>query len=148
LLPRFRAAEWVGSGLCEPSSPRTIGGQRQASASARALEAGASIQLFDEHFGALDPRNCLGMQNEFLRLRVSTRVTSIFVTHEVREAMRLATRIRYCTSGQTRFLGRTSDFTTAPIPKPKLSRGLDVPTYCRTSRRKAVPLIGEHIIPS
>jgi len=86
---------------------------------ARALAAGASIQLFDEPFGALDPVTRLGMQNEFLRLRDQLRVTSIFVTHDVREAMRLGTRIALLHKGKLAFLGAPDDFHKSTDPEAK-----------------------------
>jgi osmoprotectant transport system ATP-binding protein len=100
--------------------PRQLsGGQRQRVGVARALAAGASIQLFDEPFGALDPVTRLGMQNEFLRLRDQLRVTSIFVTHDVREAMRLGTRIALLHRGKLAFLGAPADFHKSTDPEAK-----------------------------
>jgi osmoprotectant transport system ATP-binding protein len=100
--------------------PRQLsGGQRQRVGVARALAAGASIQLFDEPFGALDPVTRLGMQNEFLRLRDQLRVTSVFVTHDVREAMRLGTRIALLHEGKLAFLGAPADFHKSTDPEAK-----------------------------
>jgi len=84
--------------------PRELsGGQRQRVAIARALAADPAILLFDEPFGALDPITRGEMQRQFLDLRQSLHKTSLFVTHDVREAMRLATRIALFDSGRVVF---------------------------------------------
>jgi len=80
--------------------PRNLsGGQRQRVAIARALAADPVILLFDEPFGALDPITRAEMQRQFLDLRNSLGKTSLFVTHDVREALRLASRIALVDSG-------------------------------------------------
>jgi osmoprotectant transport system ATP-binding protein len=94
-----------------PRLPRELsGGQRQRVGVARALAADPKILLFDEPFGALDPVTRLDLQNEFLRLRSELRKTSIFVTHDVREAMRLGTRIALLHEGRLVFLGPPDEF--------------------------------------
>jgi osmoprotectant transport system ATP-binding protein len=56
--------------------------------------------LFDEPFGALDPVTRVELQRQFLDLRRNLQKTSIFVTHDVREALRLGTRIGLLTRGR------------------------------------------------
>jgi osmoprotectant transport system ATP-binding protein len=91
--------------------PRELsGGQRQRIGVARALAADPNVLLFDEPFGALDPVTRLDLQNEFLRLRDEFRKTSIFVTHDVREAIRLGTRIALLDRGRLVFLGSPAQF--------------------------------------
>jgi osmoprotectant transport system ATP-binding protein len=98
--------------------PRELsGGQRQRVGVARALAADPKILLFDEPFGALDPVTRLDLQREFLRLRAELNKTSVFVTHDVREAMKLATRIALLHEGRLAFLGTPEEFRASRHPE-------------------------------
>jgi osmoprotectant transport system ATP-binding protein len=76
------------------------GGQRQRVGVARALVTNPSILLMDEPFGALDPITRREIQDEFNRLRKELRKTVILVTHDVREACRLADRLAVMDRGR------------------------------------------------
>ncbi|HEX3121580.1 MAG TPA: ATP-binding cassette domain-containing protein [Candidatus Acidoferrum sp.] len=76
------------------------GGQRQRVGVARALAADPSILLMDEPFGALDPVTRAEMQREFSDIARRLGKTIVFVTHDLREARRLATRIVLLQSGR------------------------------------------------
>ena len=74
--------------------PRELsGGQRQRVGVARALAANPPILLMDEPFGALDPVTRTEMKREFSALARRLRKTIVFVTHDLREALYLASRI-------------------------------------------------------
>jgi len=76
------------------------GGQRQRVGLGRALASDPPILLMDEPFGALDPLTRADIQKEFKNLQHRLNKTVVFVTHDVREAMFLATRIAVLDSGR------------------------------------------------
>ena len=91
--------------------PRQLsGGQRQRVGVARALAADPLLLLFDEPFGALDPVTRRELQDQFLALRNRIHKTSIFVTHDVYEALRLGTRIGLLDHGRLEVLGTPEEF--------------------------------------
>jgi osmoprotectant transport system ATP-binding protein len=81
--------------------PRELsGGQRQRVGVARALAADPSILLMDEPFGALDPVTRAELQREFSALARRLGKTIVFVTHDLREALLLASRIVLLEAGR------------------------------------------------
>lgn len=76
------------------------GGQRQRVGVARALAADPEILLMDEPFGALDAITRDEVQREFLLLQQRLSKTVVFVTHDLREALRLGSRIALMEAGR------------------------------------------------
>jgi osmoprotectant transport system ATP-binding protein len=75
------------------------GGQRQRVGVARALAADPPILLMDEPFGALDPVTRSELHGEFRRIQSAVRKTIVIVTHDMGEALSLASRIGVLADG-------------------------------------------------
>ena len=69
------------------------GGQQQRVGIARALAASPEILLMDEPFGAVDEITRSSLQDEIMRIHRETNITILFVTHDIREALKLATKV-------------------------------------------------------
>src|SRR5437773_7363346 len=76
------------------------GGQRQRVGVARALAVDPPVLLMDEPFGALDPITRVELHLEFKRIQARVRKTVVIVTHDMREAFALATRIGVLDAGE------------------------------------------------
>ena len=92
------------------------GGQRQRVGVARALAADPSIVLLDEPFGALDVLTRTALQCEFARIVADLGKTAVFVTHDLNEARRLASRIALMERGSIVFLGSPAEFSGSDHP--------------------------------
>lgn len=90
------------------------GGQRQRVGVARALAADPDLILMDEPFGALDPITRRELQDEFRGLRRSLGKTVIFVTHDIREACRVADRLALVDHGELVQQGAPADLIERP----------------------------------
>lgn len=76
------------------------GGQAQRVGVARALAGDPNILLMDEPFGALDAITRENLQQEMLRIQRQVNKTTVFVTHDIDEALKLATRIAVMDQGR------------------------------------------------
>ena len=91
--------------------PRELsGGQRQRIGVARALAAEPPLLLLDEPFGALDPLTRASLQRQFVDLTRRLGKTAIFVTHDLREALRLGSRIGLMHAGRLVLLETPENF--------------------------------------
>jgi len=98
--------------------PRELsGGQRQRVGVARALAADPPILLMDEPFGALDPVTRAELQREFQALARRLAKTIVFVTHDLREALLLASRIVLLERGRIVANARPEDFLRVQHPE-------------------------------
>lgn len=77
------------------------GGQQQRVGIARALAAKPKIMLMDEPFGALDEITRKMMQKELSALHRKLGLTIVFITHDIREAMKLGNRVLVMDEGKT-----------------------------------------------
>ena len=88
-------------GVYRDQYPRQLsGGEAQRVGVARALAADPAILLMDEPFGAIDPITRESLQTEFARIQKDLKKTIVFVTHDIDEAIRLATRILVLKDGK------------------------------------------------
>ena len=75
------------------------GGQKQRVGIARALASHPKILLMDEPFGAVDEITRHSLQDEILRIYHALHITIFFITHDIREALRLGTRVMIMKDG-------------------------------------------------
>ncbi|MFE5774228.1 ABC transporter ATP-binding protein, partial [Streptomyces sp. NPDC056485] len=98
------------------------GGMRQRVALARALAQDSRLLLMDEPFAALDAITRDVLHGELTRIWAETDVSVLFVTHNVREAVRLAQRVILLSSRP----GRIAAQWTVDIPQPRRIEDADV----------------------
>jgi osmoprotectant transport system ATP-binding protein len=103
------------------------GGQRQRVGVARALAADPPLLLMDEPFGALDPLTRAALQREFAALQRRLGKTVVFVTHDVREALMLATRVALMSAGRIVLLDTPGGFLRADEPHARAYRDTLLP---------------------
>ena len=76
------------------------GGQQQRVGVARALAADPPVLLMDEPFGAIDPINREVIQDEFMKLQASLKKTIVLVSHDIDEAVKMASKIAIFRDGR------------------------------------------------
>jgi len=90
------------------------GGMQQRVGLARALAANPDVLLMDEPFSALDPLIRRQLQDEFIRLSKILKKTTVFITHDLDEAVRIGDRIAIMRDGQMVQIGTAEDIVMHP----------------------------------
>ncbi len=90
------------------------GGMQQRVGLARALAANPDVLLMDEPFSALDPLIRRQLQDEFIRLSKILKKTTIFITHDLDEAVRIGDRIAIMRDGKMVQIGTAEDIVMHP----------------------------------
>ena len=90
------------------------GGQQQRVGIARALASQPEIMLMDEPFGAVDEITRTILQDSIQQLHRQLQTTIVFVTHNIREALRLSDRVLIINHGQIQQLGTPDAIQTHP----------------------------------
>lgn len=90
------------------------GGMQQRVGLARALAANPDVLLMDEPFSALDPLIRRQLQDEFIRLSKILKKTTIFITHDLDEAVRIGDRIAIMRDGKMVQMGTAEDIVMHP----------------------------------
>src|SRR6059058_5957216 len=113
-----RVAEALGIVQMEKYADRApnelSGGQQQRVALARALVIKPDVLLLDEPLSNLDARLRLEMREEIRRIHAQTKITTIYVTHDQKEALSLADRIAVMRQGQIEQIGAPRSLYRAP----------------------------------
>ena len=120
-LVRDRADDLLGlvglGGLAARPVAALSGGQRQRVAIARALALSPQVFLMDEPFSALDATLRDQMQDEVKRIQRDLGITTVFVTHDQREAMALADRIVVMNGGRIEQAATPDELYTRPATR-------------------------------
>jgi len=90
------------------------GGQRQRVGLARALAASPEVLLMDEPFGAVDEINRKLLQEEILKIHKKLNVMIVFITHDIKEALKLGTRVLVMDKGEIIQIGTASEIKQNP----------------------------------
>jgi NitT/TauT family transport system ATP-binding protein len=109
----------VGLGAFADYYPRQMsGGMQQRTGLARALVSSPDLLLMDEPFGALDAFTRVRLQEELAGIVARTMTTTVFVTHDVDEAVFLSDRIVVMSTSP----GRVKEILSVDLPRPRLRR--------------------------
>ncbi|HNQ87601.1 MAG TPA: ABC transporter ATP-binding protein [Verrucomicrobiota bacterium] len=113
-----RALETVQMADYRDRSPTQLsGGQQQRVALARALVVEPDVLLLDEPLSNLDAKLRLEMRDEIRQIHQQTRITSIYVTHDQKESLSLATRMAVMRDGRIEQVGSPRDIYRNPASR-------------------------------
>ena len=108
-LEMVELAEWADKFAYELS-----GGMQQRVGLARAIAADSEVLLMDEPFSALDPLIRRQLQNEFMKLALIMNKTTVFITHDLEEAVRIGDRIAIMRDGGIVQIGTPEEIVMTP----------------------------------
>ena len=91
------------------------GGMQQRVGLARALAADPEFLLMDEPFSALDPLIRRQLQTEFIKLSKQMKKTTVFITHDLDEAVRVGHRIAIMRDGKVIQIGTPEQIVVSPV---------------------------------
>ncbi|MGV3549591.1 quaternary amine ABC transporter ATP-binding protein [Rhizobium sp.] len=134
--------ELVGLAGREESYPRELsGGQRQRVGIARALAVNPDLWFLDEPYSALDPLIRRQLQDEFLKIQAGLQKTSVFITHDITEALKLADRIAIMRDGRVVQIGTPDEIIVNPVDDYVREFTRDVPKgrYAHVSSMMHLP---------
>lgn len=110
-----RVIELVGlKGFGDRYPAELSGGMQQRVGLARALAADPSVLLMDEPFSALDPLIRKQLQDEFIRLSAELKKTTLFITHDLDEAIRMGDRVAIMKDGRVVQIGTPEEIVLSP----------------------------------
>jgi NitT/TauT family transport system ATP-binding protein len=132
-----RFVEMVGLQRFADAYPHQLsGGMKQRVAIARVLANDAEVVLMDEPFGALDAMTRERLQEELLEIWAKARLSIIFVTHAIEEAILLADRVVVMSPGPGRIIADER----ISLPRPRDPTGVEF----NALRRHLSRLLGSH----
>lgn len=135
------ALEMVGLAECADQPPYTLsGGMQQRVGVARALAVQPKVMLMDEPFGQLDNFTRETLQVEVAKLCERLRVTVVFVTHDVDEAIYLSDRIALF----QRLPGRLSTIVAVGLPRPRSTFNVRAHPHAIALRSQVIEQLGVH----
>ncbi len=120
------------------------GGMKQRVAIARVLANDCEVLLMDEPFGALDALTREKLQQELLEIWERTKVTVIFVTHSVEEAVVLSDRVVVMTAGP----GRIEHDGHIQLPRPREVSAMDFNQVRRDITQRLTSHVGTKSVPA
>lgn len=121
----------VGLTGFEESYPHELsGGMQQRANLARALAVAPQVLLFDEPLAALDAQSRELMQMELQRVWMERRVTALFVTHQIDEAILLADRVLVMSAAPGRMVANIA----VPLPRPRRQLDRSAPAFVELER--------------